>query len=31
MQVECCFRGAGHKENRLLAKGSLSRPGGEKS
>ncbi|KAG5568836.1 hypothetical protein H5410_064143 [Solanum commersonii] len=26
-----CFRGAGQKEKRLLAKGSLSRPGGEKS
>uniref|UniRef100_A0A3Q7IXW2 Uncharacterized protein n=1 Tax=Solanum lycopersicum TaxID=4081 RepID=A0A3Q7IXW2_SOLLC len=31
MQVERCFRGAGQKEKRLLAKGSLSRPGGEKS
>ncbi|KAK3182929.1 hypothetical protein Dsin_030215 [Dipteronia sinensis] len=28
MQVERCFRGAGQKEKRLLAKGSLSRPGG---
>ncbi|PHT41030.1 hypothetical protein CQW23_19884 [Capsicum baccatum] len=27
MQVERCFRGAGQKEKRLLAKGSLSRPG----
>ena len=26
MQVERCFRGAGQKEKRLLAKGSLSRP-----
>ncbi|KAI3664338.1 hypothetical protein L1987_89930 [Smallanthus sonchifolius] len=29
MQVERCFRGAGQKEKRLLAKGSLSRPGGD--
>ncbi|KAL8089057.1 hypothetical protein AgCh_038716 [Apium graveolens] len=27
MQVEHCFRGAGQKEKRLLAKGSLSHPG----
>ncbi|KAL8108644.1 hypothetical protein AgCh_024921 [Apium graveolens] len=27
MQVERCFRGAGQKEKRLLAKGGLSRPG----
>ena len=31
MQVERCFRGAGQKEKRLLAKGSLSRPGGGNS
>ncbi|KAK1388427.1 hypothetical protein POM88_016605 [Heracleum sosnowskyi] len=29
MQVERCFQGAGQKEKRLLAKGGLSRPGGE--
>ncbi|KAK8539645.1 hypothetical protein V6N13_034937 [Hibiscus sabdariffa] len=29
MQVERCFRGARKKEKRLLAKGSLSRPGGD--